>query len=283
MAGLNVSSPAPALPWRAELDLEFALRGARTRLTAQRHCGPLLVQRPFHPEAGDVCHAYLIHPPAGIVGGDELNLAVTVQAGAQVLLTTPSATRFYRSTALVSQLAQQFMVADDATLEWLPQENLLFDAARARITTTVRLAPRARFIGWEILCLGRPACAEGFEHGTVDQRIALYRDGLPLLLERLRPPAGGALQSGGAGLRGHAACATLFATGADATHLDDARATLATLMQGLASATLLDDLLVCRLLAPHAAPLRTVCEKLWAALRPALLARDAHAPRIWST
>ncbi|CAN0465315.1 unnamed protein product, partial [Phaeothamnion confervicola] len=155
-----VSSAAPALPWRAELDLEFALRGARTRLTAQRHCGPLLVQRPFHPEAGDVCHAYLIHPPAGIVGGDELHLSVQVHSHAQVLLTTPAATRFYRSSALVSQLKQQFVVADHASLEWLPQENLLFDSARARIATSVHLAPHARFIGWEILCLGRPACGE---------------------------------------------------------------------------------------------------------------------------
>ncbi len=278
-----MSSPVAVLPWRAELSLEFALRGARTRLTAQHHCGPLLVQRPFHPEAGDVCHAYLIHPPAGIVGGDELNLSVHVRAGAQVLLTTPSATRFYRSSALISRLTQQFFVDDDASLEWLPQENLLFDAARARIATRVDLATRARFIGWEILCLGRPACGEGFEQGLVDQRIALYRDGEALLLERLHPAAGRALQTGGAGLRGNAACATLFATGADASHLDLARASLASLSRGLASATLLDDVLVCRLLAPHTAPLRAVCERVWADLRPALLARDAHAPRIWST
>lgn len=278
-----MSAAAPKLPWRAELDLEFALRAGRTRMTAQRHCGPLLVQRPFHPEAVDVCHAYLIHPPAGIVGGDELTLSVTVAEGAQVLLTTPSATRFYRSSALVSRLTQSFEVADGASLEWLPQENLLFDAARARITTRIALASRARFMGWEMLCLGRPACNEGFSHGVVDQGIALYRDGEPLLLERLRPAAGRALDGDGAALRGHAACATLIATGADGAHLDAARECLSSTSGGLASATLLDDVLVCRLLAPHVAPLRTVCERLWTILRPALLARDAHAPRIWST
>ncbi len=278
-----MSSPAPALPWRAELDLEFSLRGARTRLTARRHCGPLLVQRPFHPEAVDVCHAYLIHPPAGVVGGDELHLSVKVGAAAQVLLTTPSATRFYRSSGRVSQLTQTFSVADDASLDWLPQENLLFDAARARIATRVELAPRARFMGWEMLCLGRPACGEGFDLGMVDQRIALYRDGVPLLLERLRPAAGRALSAGGAALRGHAACATLIATGADPTHLEAARECLASMNEGLASATLLDDVLVCRLLAAHIAPLRVICERLRTQLRPSLLARDAHAPRIWST
>lgn len=278
-----MSAPATTLPWRAELELEFGLRGGRTRMTAQRHSGPLLVQRPFHPESTDVCHAYLIHPPAGIVGGDELQLTVAVGCGAQVLLTTPSATRFYRSSALVSRLTQAFTVADGASLEWLPQENLLFDAARARIATRIELAPRARFMGWEMLCLGRPACREGFDHGSIDQRIALHRDGEPVLLERLRPAAGRALTVAGAGLRGHAACATFIATGADASHVDGARDCLANAPHTPAGATLLDDVLVVRLLAPHIAPLRSLCERLWTALRPTLLARDAHAPRIWST
>ena len=278
-----MAAPAQALPWRAELELEFALRGARTRLTAQRHCGPLLVQRPFHPETVDVCHAYLIHPPAGIVGGDELWLNVRLHEGAQALLTTPSATRFYRSALLTSQLNQTFTVADGASLEWLPQENLLFDGARARIATTVHLNGSARFCAWETLGLGRPACGERFDHGLLDQQIALYRDGRPLFLERLRPPRGQALRAGGASLRGHAACATWLATGANTTQLDAAREILSSMNLGLASATLLDDLLVCRLFAPHTAPLRAYCERLWQALRPALLARDAHAPRIWST
>jgi urease accessory protein len=278
-----MAASAQALPWRAQLELEFALRGARTRLTAQHHYGPLLVQRPFHPEAVDVCHAYLIHPPAGVVGGDELHLNVHLHEGAQTLLTTPSATRFYRSAQRISQLRQTFSVADGASLEWLPQENLLFDGARARITTTVLLTGAARFCGWEMLGLGRPACGEGFEHGLLDQSIALYRDDQPLLLERLRPPLGQALRAGGAGLRGHASCLTWLATGANTLHLDAARAILSTLKLGLASATLLDDLLVCRVFAAQTAPLHVLCERLWQELRPALLAREAHAPRIWST
>ena len=280
---MTMATAAQALPWRAELELEFALRGARTRLTAQRHRGPLLVQRPFHPEAVDVCHVYLIHPPAGIVGGDELCLNVRLHDGAQALLTTPAATRFYRSAQRTSQLHQSFTVSGGASLEWLPQENLLFDGARARITTTVHLLGSARFCGWEILGLGRPACGEGFEFGALDQSITLYRDGQPLLLERLRPPTGQALRAGGAGLRGHAACATWLATGANTTELDAARDILSTLNRGVASATLLDDLLVCRLFAAQTAPLRALCERLWQGLRPALLAREAHAPRIWST
>ena len=276
------ASVAPA--WRAHLDLEFAPRGARTRLTACSHRGPLLVQRAFNPETDGVCHAYLVHPPAGIVGGDELELAARVRTGAAALLTTPSATRFYRSAGATARLAQRFEVAPGASLEWLPQENLLIEGARAAIRTEVALRGDARFCGWEMVCLGRPACAEGFARGTLDQRITLSRDDRPLLCERLRPAEGRALAASGAGLRGHAALATLFATGADAGTLVTARAGLAAFADGLlASATLLDDLLVCRLLASHIAPLRGACERLWAALRPALLGRDAHAPRIWAT
>lgn len=38
--------------WDARLDLRFKYEGERTRLVRRRHVGPLVVQRPFHPEPG---------------------------------------------------------------------------------------------------------------------------------------------------------------------------------------------------------------------------------------
>lgn len=273
-----------ASAWRARLELGFAPRGQRTRLVGNRHTGPLLVQRAFNPEAGGVCHAYLIHPPAGVVGGDQLELEANVASGAAALITTPSATRFYRSSGATARLEQRLRVAPGASLEWLPQENLLFEGARARIATRIELEGDARFCAWELLCLGRPACGEGFERGEVEQRLEVTRDGRPLLRERLRTPASGALRVDGALLRGFAASATLLASGAGQAVLDTVRTLLGALAAPVvASATLLQDLLVCRLLAPHVAPLRAACERLWAELRPTLLERAAHAPRIWAT
>ena len=65
---------AAATAWPARLNLSFAERAGRTVLTGQRHSGPLLAQKPFYPEPNGCCHIYLIYPPGGIVGGDELSL-----------------------------------------------------------------------------------------------------------------------------------------------------------------------------------------------------------------
>jgi len=269
---------ARATGWRAELALRFARRRERTLLVERRHCGPLTVQRPFHPEGDDVCHTYLVHPPAGIVGGDSLAMSFVVDTGAHALLTTPAATRWYFSRGIEARTEQHATVAAGATLEWLPQETLLFDGAHARLTTRIDLHGDARFCGWEILGLGRPACGELFHNGRLDFRFELFRDGEPLLLERLRGSAGGV-----PGMHGHAACATFLATGADASTLERARNVGAATGDLVCGATQIGDVLVWRGLAPRCEPLVGALLQLWTALRPQLLGRVAVPPRIWRT
>lgn len=264
--------------WRAELALRYARRGRRTVLAARRQHGPLTVQRPFYPEADGVCHTYVLHPPAGIVGGDTLRVDVDLEAAAHALVTTPAATRWYFSRGRDAEVRQQARVADGATLEWLPQETLVFDGAHACLSTRVELHGTARFCGWEILGLGRPACGESFLHGRLDFRFELFRDGRPLLLERLRGASGGV-----AGLRHHTTCATFMAVPADAAALEVARIILGRACDVVAGATLIGDLLVVRGLATHCEPLAGMFLDLWAGLRPVVLGRAAVAPRIWRT
>jgi len=264
--------------WQAELALRFAPRGDRTALVARRQRGPLTVQRPFYPEPQGICHTYVLHPPAGIVGGDDLRMTFDLETGAQALVTTPAATRWYFSKGIEARLDQHATVADGATLEWLPQETLVLTGAHARLATRIDLLGAARFCGWEVLGLGRPACDEPFRDGRIDFRFEVARDGQPLLLERLR---GGA--TGLPGLRGHAACGTFMATGADPAIVAAARAALAALPASLAGVTLIGDLLVARALASHCEPLMRTFKALWSALRPLLLGRVAVPPRIWHT
>ena len=261
--------------WQAVLDLDYRWRAARSVLQHQ-HRGPLQVQRPFYPEGETVCHTYVLHPPAGVVGGDLLSINARIEPHAHALLTTPSATRFYRSAGPLACLQQHLRAAAHATVEWLPQENILFDGARAQIETAVELAAGARFYGWEIACLGRPANGETFTHGRADLRLAVNREGRPVLRERLLLGPDEA-----ATLRGHAATGTLLVTGADAGALALARTLPNT--DGLVGSSLLGDLLVCRMLAPEAGPIRAHFEHLWHALRPLLLGRPGCAPRIWAT
>lgn len=266
---------SPTQGWRADLQLTFARRAARTCLVERQHRGPLLVQRPFYPE-GDVCHTYLVHPPGGVVGGDELRLQVDTRQGAHALLTTPAAAKFYRSDGRVAR-QNQILRGDDTTLEWLPQESIFYPQANVRSTTRIELGSRAKFIGWEIACLGLPARKQPFDEGELRLHLELWVDGSPLLIDRLRI-------SGAAprwGLGGHEAIGTLLAYPATRAMVDAAR-----LLQqpGVElGVTLVDKVLVCRALAAQAEPIKRAFIACWQTLRPLLLDRPAVPPRIWAT
>ena len=265
--------------WLAQLELGFEQRGPRTALTDRRHQGPLVVQKPFYPE-GDLCHVYLIHPPAGVVGGDRLEVSATVAEQAQALITTPGSGKFYRSAGPTAQLTQHLTVANNASLEWLPQDTILFAGCEVDILTQVQLAPGARFIGWEILCLGRPSSGESFDHGRCRQRFELWRDDQPLLIDRSLLSGDDELLHAQWGLQGQPVVATMLATPATTEMRDVARDAVDN--QGF-SATLLDDVLVCRFLGKQGAQARQVFTQAWAAIRPLMLERPACEPRVWAT
>jgi urease accessory protein len=270
-----------ASAWHARLELEFsASTVGRTVLSKRQHLGPLIVQRPFYPE-GDICHVYLVHPPGGIVGGDQLLLQVTAQPGSHALLTTPAATRFYRAGPHPAAGLRQELHLHDAALEWLPQETILFDGARAATRTAVHLHGQARFLGWEILCLGRPANDETFSSGTLAQDFLLYHDGEPVLLDRLRLRGGSAALSAPWGLSGAQALGTLLMHPAGDVDITALRALG---RSGVRHAfTQVNGALLCRALAAQAEPIRQLFTDIWLQLRPALLGRTAVAPRIWAT
>jgi urease accessory protein len=267
--------------WVANLYLGFEKSGLRTVLARKRQLGPLTVQRPFYPE-GDVCHLYLLHPPGGVVGGDQLSIEVDVAADAFALLTTPGAAKLYRSEGAVAVQQQRLKVAAGGSLEWLPRENILFPGARLRMSTDVDLQGDARFIGWEMHSLGRPVIGERFDTGAADMGFSLYRDGRRLLADRLRVRGGRGL-NGPSGLRGFPVYGTFVASGADAQALEAARELLPGQSGLPVAATLIDNLLVVRCLGPGVEPLDRIFRTLWRVLRPRSMGRNACPPRIWAT
>ena len=253
-------------------------------LGAVRHSGPLRVQKPFYPEAG-LCHAYVLHPPGGLVGGDDLTINVHAEADVEVLLTTPAAGKFYRSTGMTAVQRQNLYVADGACCEWLPQENILFDGALSKLFTEVRLAADARFIGWEINGLGRPAADLLYRRGCHNQRFAIYRDGNVFYLDRLKLNGDRDVYHAPWGLRGRCVSGLLAATPADDAALAAARSVTAEHGETIAACTLIqdEDLLLCRCLSDDTQSVRRYMIQLWHKLRPFVVGRKACEPRIWAT
>ncbi|WP_420550962.1 urease accessory protein UreD [Litorivicinus lipolyticus] len=264
--------------WVAKLSLGFELRRGRTVLTNRRRSGPLSVQRCFYPE-DSVCHAYVLHPPGGIAGGDQLSIDCQVAAGAHALVTTPGASKFYRADR-ESSLCQRLKVDTDASLEWLPLEAIYFPGCNARQTTHISLAAGARFIGWETHCAGRPVMNEHFDYGAIDARLRLRISGQLVLSDRLSlTPQSHHFPA--ANHRNFPVQSTLIATPANENDLAMARQCGG---DGLTTgATLIGDVLIVRALAPHTEPAMRAMTELWQALRPNILGRAPCPPRIWNT
>ena len=271
----------PATGWRANLRLGFRKSPAKTVLAERSREGPLAVQRAFYPE-GDLCHLYLLHPPGGVAGGDGLTISADVAPQASALITTPGATKFYRSIG-PQAFQRQSLTVNGGSLEWLPQENILFPGAEAELSTTVQLQGDARFIGWEINCLGRPVVDEAFDRGRALFRFSLFRDGLPLLHERLLI-ADLADLNGSAGLRGKPVFGTFYATVDNDNLIDSIRACCATeVAQPSLALTLVDGLLIARYLGHSTEQARSLFTQIWKQIRPAVMQRPACEPRIWNT
>ena len=282
--------------WQARLELGFEAKAGETRLLRTAHEGPLRVQKPFALVQRDgspgPCAAIVLHPPGGIVGGDRLEIDVAVAKDASALVTTPGATRFYRSLGdRLGEQAIQARVAAGASLEWLPQETLFFEGTRARTATRFDLEPGARLIAWEIAVFGRPASGEGFERGEVATSFEIHRDGAPLWLDRGHWNAGSAVFDAAWGLRGGSCVGALVCVGGG----DE---TLATLRTGLETAqaaragtaapldagcTELGDVVVCRALGHSSREILDLFADLWQGVRPELLGGALAPLRIWAT
>ncbi|MFJ4194096.1 urease accessory protein UreD [Pseudomonas sp. NPDC089534] len=279
-----MNSPLPTAlftpSWHAELELAYARFGDSTRPTRRRHLGPLRVQKHLYAEGPEVCQHIIVHPPGGIAGGDRLNIGARVERDAWAQITSPGAAKWYRAAGPAFQRLD-LHVGPGATLEWLPQETIVYSAAQAELTTSIDLEGDARLFYWDVVALGRPAAGERFDRGHFQAHLDIRRDGRPLWHERQRIAGGDGLLDSPIGLDGHPVFATLLVTGEiDAALLERCRA-LNTDVRG--DLTQLPGLLVARCLAAEALQARAWLIGLWRLLRPALLGREAMPPRIWNT
>ena len=275
------------MPWHASLQLDYTLEGTRT-VARHAHNGPLRILQSLYPEGDAVCHNVLVHPPGGLVGGDTLDITATVGPGAHGLVTTPGATRFYRSTGERALQRTHLTLAEGTRLEWLPLEALCYNACNAENHLTLNLAPGAECMGWDVTALGLPHAGQPFETGRFVQHI----EAPGRWLERgVIDAADHRLLESPLGLAGQRCMASLFfVVGTPLerarrdTALDAARAVMdAHALKASAGATSPNgQVLVVRALAPQVEPAMQLLQQVRAAWRAALWQLCAEPPRIWS-
>ena len=275
------------MAWHAQLTLDYTRETGRT-VARHHHTGPLRILQSLYPEGDAVCHNVLVHPPGGLVGGDTLDLQVTALSGTHGLVTTPGATRFYRSDGPEALQSAHLHLQGDARMEWLPLENICYSGCKAENRLNVVLEPHAELIGWDITALGLPLAQQPFAQGYLRQHIALpgvwmERGTLDALDTRL-------MQSP-VGLAGQHCLASLFFMVGSPLHrarrdlaLDTARELISThALAGIAGATSPHPrVVIVRALAPLVEPAMGLLRQIRSAWRHQLWACGPDNPRIWS-
>lgn len=271
--------------WLAQFKGTFLRTNERTIMGPTSHFGPLRVQRPFYPEGNDLLHVYVLHPPGGLVGGDLLNIELNAKPDSHVLMTTPSAGKLYRNETDLSQGQEtRINVAHGASVEYLPQENIVFNGANGDLSTHINIEGDGQFLGWEITTLGRQHGDEPFEQGMLNQSIKIYRDGRPIFLDRMHiHHDDNTLHS-----LNTLASKTVFGTFVIATQkaldLEDWQHNCNQISTNYTLAvTQKPGIIIARALGIHTEAVKKALEGIWHSLRPMILERPACVPRIWLT
>lgn len=234
------------------------------------------------PEPDDIFQAVMLTTSGGLAGGDRIAATIATGPETRALVTTQAAEKIYRARAENTVFSVDLAVGAGAWLEWLPQETILFDGARFRRETRIALAADARLLAAEIVVFGRAARGERLTAGHYLDRWRIRREGRLAWADSIGwSDAPAAALRHPAGFAGAAAMATIVYAGPDAgRHLEAARAALAE-AKGRSGVTLVNGLLVARILSAAAQTLRSDLAQLWCTLRHKAGNLPPVLPRTW--
>ena len=254
---------------RVALDVR---RGA-TRVADLHQSGSAKAMLP-RTDAG-VPEVVFLNTAGGLTDGDRLKFELTLGENAKATGATQTAERIYRSAGGPARAEVRLKAAKNSTLEWLPQETILFDGASLHRRTRTDLAPGAQFLCVETITLGRMAMGEALSDVDLLDRREIYRDGAPIHIESLAINRDTLSDTSTAGLAGARAICTVVLIAGNAEDRITAIRKLAAGQDVRSAASVWDGKLVVRLMASDPYPLRRVLARILTELRT----RDL--PRVW--
>jgi urease accessory protein len=162
----------------------FAQSAGRTAIESLAERGGYRLKFP-HTHT-DWCEGVVVNTGGGVVGGDRVSTEVSAGPGTNVVLTTQSAERIYRSIGPCSELDVQLRIGPGGRLHWLPQETILFSGARLARRFDVELDESATLLMAETIVFGRAASGEEMSGGRLSDQWRVRRNGQLAFAEATR-------------------------------------------------------------------------------------------------
>ena len=277
--------------WQALLHLEFKADSlGKTVLSRNLHQGPLMVQKPFYPEK--CCHVYMLHPPGGIAGTDSLKFDCIVEPNCHVLVTTPGATKFYKTSDKSSLFIQEFCVKDDSSFEYMPAQNIFFKGTHTEVKTTFNLEGNAKFTFRDVSKCGMADIDDPFANSAFYNTITIKHDGVEKLIETCFIEGDDDLKA----ISGNLSCPYIGTYMCNAVS-DKTLETINEYLQEIkensvsennklsfyAAAGKVSDYLVVRFLSNDNQIIENAIVEIWKMTRVEVIGFEPCPPRIWST
>ncbi len=237
--------------------------------------GPLRLRFP-RIMASDALETVLVNTGGGVAGGDSMKIEVETGEGAKVAFTSQAAEKIYRSTGPAASIEVTLKAGKKSQLDWVPQETILFDRAKAARTIEAEMDASASLTICEAVIFGRSAMGESVKSGELRDRWRVRRDGRLVFADALTLEGnmGETLKRPAIG-KGANAVATLVRIAPDAeTKLDTIRASFEG-QEIEAGASAFDGILIVRIVARDGLPMRS-------AVLQALSACGAVIPRAYT-
>ena len=165
------------------LRLQFERRGRSTVLARSRFTLPLQALTPLETDDG-TAYLMLLNPTGGVLGGDRLVTEIIQEADTHVCLTTPSATRVYRTLQRPAVLETLIKLREGATLEYLPDHVIPHIGSALRQSLRLEMGRGSRAIVLDCLASGRVAHGERWSFTEIDSRTEIYMCGKPAFINR---------------------------------------------------------------------------------------------------
>ena len=225
----------------------------------------------------------LLHNSAGgFVEGDAAELHVVADPGTRSLFTTTAATKFYKCDAgETSRDLASFSVSDDALLEYLPDEVIPFAGSRIDRTTRFSLHAGSRLFASDVISAGRIRYGAGelFAFVSMRSQVEVRIEGRLIVLDRLlaRGPEEVAALPRLWGGHVHLATVAAYGPGLPASLAGRVQERCEALAGHCdAGATMVDGVIVARVLAEQAWQAHEAVYDIWETVRPAIAGKPAR-------
>ncbi len=296
VAQVDIAESATRQGWHGKADFVYDQRDHKTVPTRSFTHAPLKVQRPLYPEGPEVCHSVIVHTAGGMVGGDQLTIHTHTHPHSHALITTAAANKIYGTggglgTAVDAtkalELTEQTVTLTldpGSSLEWFPQDTIVFSGAQYRQRVRVNLAEEAVWCGWDVTRFGRSAGGERFTQGHWRSDLEVWQGDVPLWVDRQQIAGGSAALDSPNGLAGHAVVGSLAVVGwmPSPEQVASPRELWPSNQPGSIGVSRLQKGVLCRYRGPSSEAAHRWFVAVWQVLRPHYLDRPAAVSRLWS-